>query len=131
MTWIEFRHRWLRAALVLGLAFGPIALSVVPANGQEEALPLPEDKIVVDIDAPDEDVFRIGVPNLIGKSTQHTATGGAVLQNDFRLMPGFRVIGPTSVRHDYASLGLAVDLGAWAMLGANGVIKGQVFGDAA
>jgi hypothetical protein len=106
-----------------------LVFSGLPADGQEDAPPLPEDKIVVDIDAPDEDVFRIGVPDLIGLAKQHTVNGGAVLQNDFRLMPGFRVIGPKSVRHDYVGLGLGVDLGAWAILGANGVIKGQVFGD--
>ncbi|MBW2587784.1 MAG: hypothetical protein JRD92_12675, partial [Deltaproteobacteria bacterium] len=129
MTLIEFRHRWLRDALLAGLAIGLVVFVGVPAGGEDEAPPLPEEKIVVDIDAPDEEVFRIGVPDLIGEAKQHTANGGAVLQNDFRLMPGFRVIGPQSVRHDYAGLGLDVDLGAWAILGANGVIKGQVFGD--
>jgi TolB protein len=110
------------------LAAGPVLLAGVPASGEEDAPPLPEDKIVVDIDAPDEEVFRIGIPNLLGDSKPHAASGGAVLQNDFRLMPGFRVIGPQSVRHDYESMGLGVDLGAWSVLGANGVIKGQVFG---
>ena len=129
MTLIKFRHRWLRGALALGLTLGLGAFSAWPAVGQDEAPPLPEDKIVVDIDAPDEEVFRIGVPNLIGEPDQHAANGGAILQNDFRLMPGFRVIGPQSVRHDYAGMGLGVDLGAWAVLGANGVIKGQVFGN--
>ena len=128
MTLSDFRHRWLRGTLVLGLAFVPVVFSALPAVGQDDAPPLPEDKIVVDIDAPDEEVFRIGVPNLIGEPEHHAASGGAILQNDFRLMPGFRVIGPQSVRHDYAGLGLGVDLGAWATLGANGVIKGQVFG---
>ncbi len=129
MTWIAFGHRWLRTILVAGLALGTVVFSGLPANGQEDAPPLPEDKIVVDIDAPDEEVFRIGVPDLIGEATLHAANGGAVLQNDFRLMPGFRVIGPKSIRHDYASKGLDVDLGAWAILGANGVIKGQLFGN--
>ena len=129
MTLIEFRHRGLRGALVAGLVLGVVVFAGLTADGQEDAPPLPEEKIVVDIDAPDEEVFRIGVPDLIGEAKQHTANGGAVLQNDFRLMPGFRVIGPQSVRHDYAGLGLDVDLGAWAILGANGVIKGQVFGD--
>ena len=44
-------------------------------------------------------------------------------------MPGFRVIGPSSVRHDPAAKGLEVDLNAWATLGANGVIKGTVGGN--
>jgi hypothetical protein len=110
MTLIAFPHRWLRGALVLGLALGPVVFSAVPAVGQEDAPPLPEDKIVVDIDAPDEEVFRIGIPTLVGENDQYTVAGGAILQNDFRLMPGFRVIGPQSVRHDYAALGLGVDL---------------------
>ena len=133
MTWIEARNRWIgavgaRAAGIVALAVGLLVVSALPVIGQDEALPLPEDKIVVEIDAPDEDVFRIGIPNLIGDATELAASAGAILQNDFRLMPGFRVIGPSAVRHDSASLGLGVDLGAWAVLGANGVIKGQVFG---
>lgn len=114
------------------LAYGALAVFVLltaPAVGQEEAPPLPEEKIVVDIDAPDEDSFRIGIPDLIGEPASHKAVGTSVLQNDFRLMPGFRVIGPTAVRHDADAKGLGVDLGAWAILGANGVIKGLVGGN--
>ena len=115
------------------LAAGAVVLSLSftsgQAVGQDEAPSLPEDKIVVDIDAPDEDVFRIGIPKLVGEPANEAAMGGAVLQNDFRLMPGFRVIGPGSVRHDSDAKGLGVDLGAWAMLGANGVIKGLVGGN--
>jgi TolB protein len=127
MTLISFQHRSVLGALALGVVL--LSLFTPPAVGQEEAPPLPEDKIVVDIDAPDEDVFRIGIPELLGEPRQHAVNGGAVLQNDFRLMPGFRVIGPSSVRHDAAGKGLGVDLGAWAMLGANGVIKGLVGGN--
>jgi TolB protein len=129
MTLIAFRHRWLRRGLTLGFVLGPVVLSALPAVGEDEPPPLPEDKIVVDIDAPGEAEFRIGIPNLIGEPAKHTANGSAVLQNDFRLMPGFRVIGPNSIRHDYVREGLGVDLGAWASLGANGVIKGQMFGN--
>ncbi|MGB5284770.1 MAG: hypothetical protein WBN29_09655, partial [Polyangiales bacterium] len=128
---IEFQNRWMWAGSATLLATGLIFFSVVPVVAQEEAPPLPEDKIVVEIDAPDQEVYRIGIPNLTGDAQQVAADGGAILQNDFRLMPGFRVIGPSSVRHDSASLGLGVDLGAWAILGANGVIKGQVFGTSA
>ncbi|NNE18026.1 MAG: hypothetical protein HKN10_06075, partial [Myxococcales bacterium] len=136
MTWNGFRNRWIGAvriwiAGIVPLAFGLLVAYALPVTGQDEAPPLPEDKIVVEIDAPDEDVFRIGVPDLIGNATELATNGGAILQNDFRLMPGFRVIGPTAVRHDTASPGLGVDLGAWAVLGANGVIKGQVFGTSA
>jgi len=131
MTWNAIGNRWTRGLVLLGLVLAPALISPPPAVGQEEVPPLPEDKIVVDIDAPDEEVFRIGVPNFTGEPSTHAVNGSAILQNDFRLMPGFRVIGPSAVRHDYASKGLGVDLGAWAMLGANGVIKGQVFGNEA
>ena len=45
------------------------------AVGQKEAPPLPEDKIVVDIDAPTEDVFQIGIPNLLGVPNQLCGVG--------------------------------------------------------
>ncbi|MGB5704441.1 MAG: hypothetical protein WBM48_16605 [Polyangiales bacterium] len=128
MTLTKFRRMaWgafaVGAAVVVSFSFAQLAV------GQEEAPPLPEETLVVDIDAPDEDVFRIGIPTLIGEPANDAATGGSVLQNDFRLMPGFRVIGPGSVRHDSDAKGLGVDLGAWAILGANGVIKGLVGGN--
>jgi len=126
MTWIGLRTT--AFVSTLSLALGLLLLAAWPAAGKEDAPPLPGDKIVVDIDAPDEDVFRIGIPNLIGEPDQYAPNGSRVLQNDFRLMPKFRVIGPESVRHDHAAVGLGVDLDAWSMLGANGVIKGQMFG---
>lgn len=128
MTLITFRRfSWTGLALVAMVA----ALSLVSprAIGQEEAPPLPEDRIVVDIDAPTEDEFLIGIPKLIGEPTADAAMGGAVLMNDFRLMPGFRVIGPSALRHDSDAEGLGVDLDAWATLGANGVIKGMMGGN--
>ena len=128
MTLLEIPHRLTRRAAFAALVLGLLGSLAVPAVGQEEVPPLPEDKIVVEIDAPDQDVYRIGIPDLLGDAKLHSANGGSVLQNDFRLMPGFRVIGPSSVSHDSAGLGLGVDVGAWAILGANGVIKGQVFG---
>jgi TolB protein len=110
-------------ALALFVTFGGVAAS------DDEELPLPEDKIVVDIDAPDEEVFMIGIPNLLGEPAGLVGEGGKVLQNDFRLMPGFRVIGPSSVRHDAEAQGLGVDINAWSLLGANGVIKGMMGGN--
>jgi TolB protein len=125
MTLIGFRNSSFLVAVALFSSF----LLAGEAIGQKEAPPLPEDKIVVDIDAPDEDVFQIGIPNLLGNPSKYAEEGGEILQNDFRLMPGFRVIGPSSVKHDAAAQGLGVDLGAWATLGANGVIKGLIGGN--
>jgi len=105
----------------------PFTLAAWPAAGEDEEPPLPESQeIVVDIDAADEDVYRIGIPDLLGGPPEHAVGGAEVLQNDFRLMPGFRVIGPESIRHDTLRTGIGVDLDSWAILGANGVIKGTV-----
>ena len=126
MTLTRFRRfPWTWSALVAGV----LSLVSLRAIGQEEAPPLPEDRIVVDIDAPTQDEFRIGIPKLTGERASDAAMGGAVLMNDFRLMPGFRVIGPDAVTHDSNAEGLGVDLDAWAALGANGVIKGMVGGN--
>ena len=130
MVMVSFRQRLLRWLFFLGVLLVPLVSSAPHAFGQDEE-PLPEDRIVVDIDAPDEEVFRIGIPNFIGEPSAHAVNGSAILQNDFRLMPGFRVIGPSAVRHDYESIGLGVDLEAWSALGANGVIKGLVGGNEA
>ncbi|MEM7134926.1 MAG: hypothetical protein AAF500_00025 [Myxococcota bacterium] len=104
----------------------PAVLSTVPAASEEDAPPLPDDKIVVDIDAADEEVFRIGIPDLIGSPAKDAVGGADVLRNDFRLMPGFRVIGPSAIRHDVTGPGL--DSASWSVLGTNGVIKGVVSG---
>ncbi len=132
MSLVSFRRRSVLAAL--GMLGSLIAWGVCPgswASSQDEEPPLPEDRIVVDIDAPDEDVFVIGIPPLLGSPESHATSGGTVLQNDFRLMPGFRVVGPSALRHDPEETGLGVDLAAWSALGANGVIKGLLGGNEA
>lgn len=131
MVLVSFRQRFLRSLGVIGVLLTPFISLAPHAIGQEEEASLPEDRIVVDIDALDEDVYRIGIPKLLGEPEAYVTSGGAVLQNDFRLMPGFRVIGPSAVHHDYETSGLGVDLGAWSALGANGVIKGMVGGNEA
>jgi TolB protein len=103
-----------------------VVFAAMPAASEDEEPPLPEDKIVVDIDAAEEEVYRIGIPDLIGEPKDYAVGGADVLRNDFRLMPGFRVIGPAAIRHDFTSRGIGVDLAAWSVLGANGVIKGVI-----
>ena len=127
MALTRFEHRGRTAAWIALLAVAPIAVAAIPAAGEEEAPPLPGDKIVVDIDAADEEVFRIGIPDLLGEP-RVAVSGADILRNDFRLMPGFRVIGTASIRHDVTTPGLEVDVNAWSVLGANGVIKGTVSG---
>lgn len=126
MALTAFGHRGFREALLCMLVLAPVVLAAIPAAGEDDAPPLPEDKIVVDIDAEEEEVFQIGIPDLIGDPKVHSVGAAEVLRNDFRLMPSFRVIGPTAIRHDVAKTGIGVDLAPWSVLGANGVIKGTI-----
>lgn len=126
MALTAFGRRWFRGAMLCMLVLSPVVFVALPAASEDDAPPLPEERIVVDIDSPDEDVFRIGIPDLIGDPKVHAVGGADVLRNDFRLMPGFRVIGPSAIRHDVASKGSGIDLAAWSVLGANGVIKGAI-----
>jgi TolB protein len=100
------------------------ATSQPPAAGAEEALPT--EMVTIDIDAAEASVYRMGIPDLIG-GAPHVTDAGGVLRNDFRLMPGYRVIDPRSIRHDLRAEGLSLDRGAWGALSANGVIKGEVW----
>lgn len=126
MAWTAFGYRGFRGVLLCALVLTPVVFAALPAASEDDAPPLPEEKIVVDIDSGDEEVFRIGIPDLIGDPKVHAVGGADVLRNDFRLMPGFRVIGLGSIRHDFGSMGIGIDLGSWSVLGANGVIKGTI-----
>ncbi len=93
-----------------------------PAAGEEPALP---ENVVVDVDAIESNVFRMGIPDLLGGNPNGSA-GGGILRNDFNLMPGYRVIDPRSIHFDVESEGLGMEAARWGGLQANGVIKGQV-----
>ncbi len=98
------------------------------AGGQQndagDEPPLPSD-VVVDVDAIESNVVKIGIPDLVGPA-RYGSEGGGVLRRDFHLMPGYRVIGPRQINHDTDSEGLGMDRGRWGSLQAHGVIKGQV-----
>ena len=98
-----------------------LILSSIPAESQQS-----NPGVVIDIDAPEEEVIRIAIPNLGGNSTANAKTASKVLQNDFRLMPGFRVIGPNSIRHSFDPRSKKIDIDKWASLRANGVIVGSL-----
>ena len=111
--------------LAVAAAFG----AALPATGQTPGAPadqpLPTEMVVINIDAPENEEFRVGIPDLLG-AVPHRQSGTEVLRNDFLLMPGYRVIDPRSIRHDLAAEGLDMRPASWSALGANAVIKGSV-----
>jgi TolB protein len=123
----------LSAALAAAMVAAVAALAVAPAAaraqaasvGASEEKPLPTEMVVIDIDAPENQAFRMGIVDFFGHGTHGPAAGG-VLRNDFRLMPGYKVIDPRSITHDVAGEGLAVRPATWAQYQANGIIKGQI-----
>ena len=118
------KHLFISATGVLVMLASLGAWPVYSQNGSEPALP--EDRIVIAIDAPQRQVFRIGIPDLFGQPSQYTTAAADVLRNDFRLMPNYRVIGPDTVPRNTVTKSLEVQPGMWSSFGANGVIKGHV-----
>lgn len=114
-------------ALAIPAALGLALVAARPGVGQpdDEEPPLPTERPVITVEAQESSIFRLGVPELLGDGVP-PEEGAGVLRRDFQLMPGYRVIGPESVRHDPAARGLDLDPGPWAALSANGVIKGEV-----
>lgn len=123
------RTRHLTHAVVAAAAFASLVLSAWPADGQgrggdEEEPPLPGN-VAVEVDMQESNVFRIGIPDLLG-AAPFKSEGGGIVRNDFTLFPGYSVVGPRSVSHDTDSEGMGVDRGAWGGHNVNGVVKGQV-----
>jgi hypothetical protein len=120
------KRRQLHTIIAGSLVAGALAIAAGTAGGQQRAdePPLPEN-VVVDVDAIESNVIRIGIPDLIGPARFASEAGG-ILRRDFNLMPGYRVLGPRQITHDVTSEGLGMDRGRWSAIQANGVIKGSV-----
>ncbi|MCB9596643.1 MAG: PD40 domain-containing protein [Sandaracinaceae bacterium] len=122
----------LRKALGLAVAGSlasvvALAVAVGPATGQSatsEEDPLPSG-VVIDIDAPEDRMFHIGIPDLGGVPARG-ALAGEVLRTDFGLMPGYDVLDPRGFSREITTAGLDVHAGQWSGTGADGVVSGEV-----
>ena len=82
---------------------------------------------VVDIDAPEVDLYRIAIPDLRGLSREG-ALSAEVVRNDLRLVSLFRLLEPSSFVADLEREGTGIHPSSWSSIGAQGVIKGEVTG---
>lgn len=89
------------------------------SNGEEP--PLPSD-VVVDVDAIESQVVRIGVSHF-GGSDPHQGEASAIIANDFTLFPGYQVVSETG---SSPSRSLTPRIGAWSGQDIRGVITGHV-----
>ncbi len=124
MTTSRFIGRSLSIAALLaalGALWGPPA-----ARGQRpEEEPLPSRTVVLNIDAPEQSLYKIAVPSLLG-SAQLGPQGAAVVRRDLQLVSLFDVLDPRSFVADLRAEGLGVRAAAWRAVGAQGVVKGEV-----
>jgi TolB protein len=124
-------HRLLRGACALGACSALLGALLWPAPGAtqdgaaQNEQPLPT-RIVIDVNAPSRDLYRIAIPNLFGDAGLG-AQGADVIRNDLKLVSLFNVLDPRSfiAKPDE---GLGVTKAPWSSVGAQGVVKGQVGG---
>lgn len=95
--------------------------------GQEkkEEPPLPTSAPIIDVTSPEQALYRIAVPDLLGTAGLG-AQGAGVLRSDFQLVSLFKVLDPSSFVADLKSEGLGISTASWQSVGAQGVIKGDV-----
>lgn len=126
-----------RFVLAIGavlLAIGALPLRSGPSSTASGQTPttqaeqvLPTRSVVIDVDAPEQSLYRIAVPNLLGDATLGGSSAD-VLRNDFRLVSLFDVLDARSFVADLNAERLNVVLTSWSAVGAQGVIKGEIRG---
>jgi TolB protein len=111
--------------LTAGLFAGPGTTFSQDTDAEEEE-PLPT-RVVIDVDAPERSLYKIAVPNLLGLG-KPDPNGAEVVRNDLRLSSLFNVLDPKSFLADAKKEGLGITAEAWSVVGAQGIVKGQVKG---
>jgi TolB protein len=117
-----------RALTALALVCLTLALIEPPTgSGQDkkEEAPLPSSSPIIDVSSPEQALYRIAVPDLLGTPGLGGQASG-VLRNDFALVSLFKVLDPASFVADLKAEGLGITPTSWQSVGAQGVIKGDV-----
>jgi TolB protein len=99
--------------------------SASQSSSAQPEQPLPA-RIVIDVDAPTRDLYRIAIPNLLGSSATQCAQAADVLRNDLKLVSLFNVLDQRSFIANLQAEGLGITKAPWSSVGAQGVVKGQI-----
>lgn len=116
----------LTRSLMVVSALSLLSAALVPfAEGQakKEEAPLPGQTPVIDVSSPEQALYRIAVPDLLGGGMG--SQGAGVLRNDFALISLFKVLDPASFVAA-PSEGMSITPGSWQSVGAQGVVKGEI-----
>lgn len=122
-----------RSTRALALCSALLAVSaLVPPQrvaaqaGAAKDQPLPT-RIVIDVSAPERDLYRIALPSLRGGGALGEQ-GAGVLRNDLRLVSLFNVLDPRSFIANLDQEGIGISKAPWSSVGAQGVVKGTISG---
>ncbi len=125
---IHNRFAWaalIAAACALALALLPASRGASQSAGPADQ-PLPT-RVVIDVDNPEKDLYRIAIPTLLGGGAL-PALAAEVLRNDLRLVSLFNVLDSRSFLANLEQEGLGITKAPWSSVGAQGVVKGQLVG---
>jgi TolB protein len=114
--------------MLIGTGLLGLAAAVAPPAGGQTApadAPLPVSTPVIDVTSPEQALYRIAVPDLLG-TPGLGAQGAGVLRSDFALISLFKVLDPASFTASLSSEGLSINPASWQTVGAQGVIKGDL-----
>lgn len=95
------------------------------AGANQPALPT---RIMIDVNAPGRDLYRIAVPDLLGGSPVLGNKAAGVVRNDLRLVSLFKVLDPASFIANLEQEGLGFTKPPWSGVGTQGLVKGQITG---
>jgi len=117
--------RVLIALALVCLTVAGVEPTAVLGQAKKEEAPLPSSAPVINVSNPEQGLYRIAVPDLLGTAGLGQQASG-VLRNDFALASLFKVLDPASFVADLNAEGLSVTPTSWSSVGAQGVIKGDI-----
>jgi TolB protein len=107
---------------VLALVTPTPGASQTATSASDQPLPT---RIVIDVSAPERDLYRIAIPSIRGGSALGES-GAEIIRNDLRLVSLFNVLNPRSFIANLEQEGLGITKAPWSSVGAQGVVKGAI-----
>lgn len=112
------------ALTAFAIALGAPLRSASQAVAKPGDPPLPT-RIVIDVNAPERDLYRIALPTLRGGGALGEQ-GAEIVRNDLKLVSLFNVLNPRSFIANLEQEGIGITKAPWSSVGAQGVVKGTV-----
>ena len=113
-------------SMLVALLTWALTFSIALAQeSTEDEPPLPERRVVINVDSAERALYRIAIPNLL-EGGQLGGQAADVIRNDLRLISLFEIVDSRSFIANLQAEGLGVVKNAWTSIGAQGVVKGKL-----